>query len=90
MMRYAKVAVPVPLKTEFTYSFDPVLMDVKPGVRVIVPFGKGKGNVSRKVQAYVIDVLDSVKDEKFEIKPIIRVIDKDHCRRSPTRSACNY
>ena len=89
-MRYAKVAVPVPLKTEFTYSFDPVLMDVKPGVRVIVPFGKGKGNVSRKVQAYVIDVLDSVKDEKFEIKPIIRVIDKDHCRRSPTRSACNY
>lgn len=77
MMRYAKVAVPVPLKTEFTYSFDPDLMDVKAGVRVIVPFGKGKGNVARKVQAYVIDVLDSVKDEKYEIKPIIRVIDKE-------------
>ncbi|MBO4393138.1 MAG: primosomal protein N' [Spirochaetales bacterium] len=77
MVRYALVAVPVPLKTEFTYSFDPDVMDIRAGMRVIVPFGFGKGKVPRKVQAYVIDVLDSVKDEGFEIKPIIRVIDKE-------------
>lgn len=77
MLRYAQVAVPVPLKNEFTYSFDPDVMDVRPGERVIVPFGFVKGKVPRKVQGYVIDVLDSVKDGGFEIKPIIRVIDKE-------------
>ena len=77
MLRYAQVAVPVPLKNEFTYSFDPDVMDVRPGERVIVPFGFVKGKVPRKIQGYVIDVLDSVKDEGFEIKPIIRVIDKE-------------
>ena len=71
MIRYAKAAVPVPLKTEFTYSFDTEKMDIIPGIRVIVPFGR------RKIQAYVIDVLDSVQNCEFEIKEIIRAIDKE-------------
>ena len=71
MIRYASVAVPVPLKSEFTYSFDDQAMNVLAGMRVIVPFGQ------RKVQAYVIDVLDSKPSGDFEIKPLIRVIDKE-------------
>lgn len=71
MRRYALVAVPVPLKTEFTYSFDSDSMNVTPGVRVIVPFGR------RKLQGYVVDVLESEPDTEFAIKDIVRVIDKE-------------
>ena len=71
MIRYAQVSVPVPLKSEFTYSFDSEAMDVKPGVRVIVPFKQ------RKIQGYVISVSDEKPDAGFAIKGIQRVVDKD-------------
>lgn len=71
MIRYAQVAVPVPLKSEFTYSFDDELMSVQVGIRVMVPFG------NRKLQGYVVDVLDSKPQTEFEIKQIIRAIDKE-------------
>ena len=71
MERYAQVAVPVPLKSEFTYSFDSEAMDVKPGVRVIVPFS------GRKLQGYVISVFDQKPEVEFEIKGIQRVVDKE-------------
>ena len=71
MTRYASVVVPVPLRTEFTYSFETDSCVVLPGMRVMVPFG------NRKIQAYVIDVLDSAPPGDFEIKPIIRAIDKE-------------
>jgi len=71
MTKYALTVVPVPLRSEFTYSFDSDSMDVRPGMRVMVPFGK------RKVQAYVTDVLDEAPKGSYEIKQIIRVIDKE-------------
>ena len=71
MIRYAQVSVPVPLKSEFTYSFDSEAMDVKPGVRVIVPFKQ------RKIQGYVISVSDEKPDAGFAIKGIQRVVDKE-------------
>ncbi|MBQ2528216.1 MAG: primosomal protein N', partial [Spirochaetales bacterium] len=71
MVKYAQVAVPVPLKDEFTYSFDPESMDVKPGVRVIVPFK------NRRMQGYVISVSEDKPDVEFEIKGIQRVVDKE-------------
>ncbi|MBO4409855.1 MAG: primosomal protein N' [Spirochaetales bacterium] len=71
MTKYASVVVPVPLRTEFTYSFETDSVDLLPGMRVMVPFG------NRKIQAYVIDVLDSAPSGDFEIKPIIRAIDKE-------------
>ncbi len=71
MIRYAQVVVPVPLKSEFTYSFDSDSMSVEPGMRVMVPFGK------RSLQAYVIEVMDTVPPTDFEIKGIKRVIDKE-------------
>lgn len=71
MLKYAKVAVPVPLKQEFTYSFDNGVLNVVPGIRVMVPFGR------REVQGYVVDVLDSKSDVGFEIKAVSKAIDKE-------------
>ena len=71
MIRYAQVSVPVPLKSEFTYSFDSEAMDVKPGVRVIVPFKQ------RKIQGYVISVSDEKPEGDFAIRNIQRVVDKE-------------
>lgn len=71
MLKYAKVAVPVPLKQEFTYSFDDGVLNVVPGIRVMVPFGR------REVQGYVVDVLDSKPDVGFEIKSVSKAIDKE-------------
>ena len=51
MIQYAQVVVPVPLKQEFTYSFDDEKMSISTGIRVMVPFGR------RTVQGYVIFVL---------------------------------
>lgn len=71
MLKYAQVAVPVPLKQEFTYSFDDGVLNVVPGIRVMVPFGR------REVQGYVVDVLDSKPDVGFEIKAVSKAIDKE-------------
>ena len=71
MVRYAQVSVPVPLRSEFTYSFDSDVMDVKPGIRVIVPFNR------RKLQGYVLSVTDEKPDVGFEIKGVQRVVDKE-------------
>ena len=73
MVRYAKVVVPVPLKSEFTYSFDSDVMDIVPGVRVSVPFGTRR----KQLQGYVISVSDSKPDGGFEVKPVTRQIDKE-------------
>ena len=69
MIRYADVVVPVPLRTEFTYRFDDSVMDIKPGIRVMVPFGR------RKTRAYVVRVRDRIDVTSFEIKDVIRIID---------------
>ena len=71
MIQYAKVLVPVPLKQDFLYTFDSDVLTVIPGIRVMVPFGR------RKVQAYVIDVLKDKPECNFELKPVIKAIDKE-------------
>ena len=71
MIRYAQVVVPVPLKAEFTYSFDSDQMDIVPGIRVIVPFGTRRKNL----QGYVISVSDSKPEVDFEIKQVKRAVD---------------
>lgn len=70
MIKYAICVVPVPLKSEFTYSFDDEKLNVFPGIRVMVPFGR------RKIRAYVIDVTDEKPQVEFEIRSIIRAVDK--------------
>ncbi len=71
MIKYAKVLVPVPLKQDFLYSFDDEALNVLPGIRVQVPFR------NRKMQAYVIDVLEQQPECNFEIKSILKAIDKE-------------
>lgn len=73
MIRYAQVVVPVPLKADFTYSFDSEKMELVPGVRVIVPFGTRR----KTIQGYVISVSDKKPEGDFEIKSVTRVIDKE-------------
>ena len=71
MIKYAQVAVPVPLRRTFTYRFDDSQMTIVPGIRVMVPFGR------RKTRGYVTAVEDTIEDASFEIKDIVRVIDKE-------------
>ncbi|MCF0237598.1 MAG: hypothetical protein HUK24_03275, partial [Sphaerochaetaceae bacterium] len=59
MTSFVKVLVPVPLKKEFTYSFDSEKYSLTLGMRVMVPFG------SRKCRGYVVQVLDKVEDEGY-------------------------
>jgi len=69
--KYASLAVPVPLNTEFTYSFDPETQNVIPGIRVNVEFG------TSRTHAYVISVSDEKPECDFEIKGISEVIDSE-------------
>ncbi|MGJ8691571.1 MAG: primosomal protein N' [Thalassotalea sp.] len=77
LVQYIEIAIPVPLRQQFTYAL-PASMQNTPieiGERVIVPFGP------RKVVGIVLNCItdDSAFDEKFKraIKPIIsRVTDK--------------
>ena len=68
-MQYADVILPVPLYATFTYAI-PEGMHVVEGVRVLVPFGRGKkyvGLVDRvhdqQPQGYAVKPIDSVMDE---------------------------
>lgn len=67
---YVKVLLPLPLNTEFLYSFPHTLGKVEEGFRVLVPFG------ARKLTGYVISVTDEGTDE-YKIRDVIRVIDKE-------------
>ncbi|MCR5761047.1 MAG: primosomal protein N' [Sphaerochaetaceae bacterium] len=71
MVKYARVLVPVPLNSDFLYSFDDEKHNVCEGFRVEVPFGR------LKKKGYVVEVLDEKPQCEFEIKEIKRVIDKE-------------
>ncbi len=67
---YASVLINIPVDEEFTYEIPPDL-EVEPGRRVIVPFGR------RSVTAFVIRVFENLGDVDYQIKKITRVVDKD-------------
>lgn len=67
-MKYAEIIVNVPLKQNFTYSFDDEY--VIPGIRVIVSFGR------RNITGFVIKVMDNFNNtEGYKIKKIQRIVD---------------
>lgn len=66
---YAKVLISIPLDEDFTYLIPPS-MNVRPGCRVVVPFG------SRSVTGYVTDI-EQEYPVPYSLKEIIRVVDKD-------------
>ncbi|MEJ6400573.1 primosomal protein N' [Nicoliella lavandulae] len=73
-MQFAQVLVDVPtMQTDkpFTYQVPAQLAgDLKLGMRVIVPFGRGK----RKIQGFIVGFSDHV-DFKGPVKPISAIID---------------
>ena len=66
-----KVAISIPVYRLFDYLApeDAVLDSIKPGVRVEVPFGKGK-----KI-GYLLEIATHSEFELAKLKPIVRVID---------------
>ena len=79
-MTYANIILPLPLEGYFTYGVpDALASDVRPGVRVSVPWGKCKTYVGI-VAAYPVEIPDSseekaVSGKKIVYKNIIEVLD---------------
>ena len=70
-MHYVDVILPLPLEGTFTYSVpEPMVAQVRMGVRVLVPLGRSKTYTTMAVR------LHSEKPE-FETRPIIQVIDAE-------------
>lgn len=70
-MHYVDVILPLPLEGTFTYSVpEPMVTQVRMGVRVLVPLGRSKTYTAMAMR------LHSDKPE-FETRPIIQVIDAE-------------
>ena len=70
-MSYADVILPVPLEGLFTYSVPEALQSLlKPGMRVLVPFGRSKTYVG------IVDHLHDNKPEGYTVKSITQLMDQ--------------
>ena len=70
-MSYADVILPVPLEGLFTYSVPSDMQPLlKPGMRVLVPFGRNKNYVG------IVDHLHNNKPEGYTVKPIMQLMDQ--------------
>ena len=69
-MHFADVILPLPLDGTFTYSLPPQWQEcVKPGCRVLVPFGRSKHYVA------IVATLHDNKPTGYEVKDILQPID---------------
>ena len=69
-MHFADVILPLPLDGTFTYSLPPQWQEcVKPGCRVLVPFGRSKHYVG------IVATLHDNKPAGYEVKDILQLID---------------
>ena len=69
-MHFADVILPLPLDGTFTYSLPPQWQEcVKPGCRVLVPFGRSKHYVG------IVATLHDNKPTGYEVKDILQPID---------------
>jgi primosomal protein N' (replication factor Y) len=67
--RYVNVALPVPLRTFFTYSIPENLRDtLQPGMRVLVPFRK------KSLVGVIIELVEAAPPDT-QIRPITKVLD---------------
>ena len=68
---YVDVILPIPINHKFTYIISEEEYNfIKPGMRIIVPFGKSKLYTSISVKIY------NFFESDFELKSIIQIIDK--------------
>lgn len=78
-MLYAEVALPLPLGATFTYSVPEGLSgQVRPGHRVIVPFG-----LRKHYTGIVLSILPKAPQTEFEIKEISMTLDDEPIVRYP-------
>ncbi|MBR4897473.1 MAG: primosomal protein N' [Prevotella sp.] len=69
---YADIILPLPLDGLFTYSVPTTIaQEVKPGIRVLVPFGRSKQYVG------VIAKIHNTKPEGYQVKDILLLMDKE-------------
>ena len=69
-MTYAEVILPLPLDTLFTYSVPETMLPLlRPGMRVLVPFGRGKSYVG------IVDHLHQQPPEGYTVKPVAQLMD---------------
>lgn len=75
---FADVLLPLPLRGTFTYSVpDEMLGSVKPGHRVVVPFG------NRKHYTGIVTNLSPREPEGYSVKPIAQTLDDTPIVRHP-------
>jgi primosomal protein N' (replication factor Y) len=78
MEYYAEVILPLPLNKTFTYHIpEPLIDSVKPGFRVIVPFGR------KKYYTAIVTNVTNVNNSDFELKDITHVPDTRPIIRHP-------
>lgn len=84
-MNYAEVLLPLPLTGTFTYSIPPeISAAVKPGHRVIVPFGR------KKFYTGIVESLSPKGPEGYEVKPVTMTLDSYPIIRHPQLKLWNW
>lgn len=84
-MNYAEVLLPLPLTGTFTYSIPPEMSAaVKPGHRVIVPFGR------KKFYTGIVESLSPKGPEGYEVKPVTMTLDSYPIIRHPQLKLWNW
>lgn len=68
-LSYIRVAVPIALRTTFTYSA-PTHIPIQPGMRVEVSFR------NRLLVGVVVDIISDYQAEDYAVKPIERILDE--------------
>lgn len=75
---FAEILLPLPLSSTFTYSVPEALVtQVKPGHRVVVPFG------ARKFYTGIVTALTNRPPKDFDAKPIAAALDSEPIIRRP-------
>ena len=75
---FAEVLLPLPLSGTFTYSITAGMSDcLRPGHRVIVPFG------SKKFYTGIVTGLTPTPPEGYEVKPVTQILDDTPIVRHP-------
>ncbi len=70
-MKLAEVALNLPIKQTFSYTFTGFEKDIKIGKRVFVPFGR-----ERKIIGYIVGIAER-GNKKITYKNILRVLDEE-------------
>ena len=73
-MKYAGIIVDVKIAAVdkiFHYRIPEKLKQIEPGHRVLVPFG------NRKVEGYVVELVDAVDIEPDKIRNIVKLLDQE-------------